>query len=918
MPALAQPLPEPLGPAVPAHPINGGLTGGDTNFNTLEFVTPFSPFAGQITMNKAVALAVLAASLVLTACGGAESPSEAPQSAPSAAAQPAAQWTKPEGNAKLTTARSPAAGEGPMLNSGNLLPNGDFERGTDAWVTTDRVLYTDSNAHAGTSYAWLGGYNNGFDRINQNISLPESAASVTLRFWNRIVTAETLQGMYDGMLVSLHDANTGETLANIKLYSNLDKTDGWVQSEAFDLSAYRGRFVDLRFSAITDESEISSFVIDDIVLSANLITGTVLAGAQADYTISRSRSSYRLTTNATGAVQTFNAGERLHFSDASVALDDSGNAAQVYRLYQAAFDRKPDQGGLGYQIAAIEDSGLPLALVSQNFINSPEFASRYGSLDNSRFVSQLYQNVLHRAPDADGLAYHVNRLGTGTARRDVLIGFSESPENQATVGAAIANGIVFTPLTPVPRPVAPAAPTCVAPKVIINGNCAAPSTQAPTCSSSEVLRDGVCVARVTSCVAPATLVNGSCYIPPPTCTGNTVLQNGICVPVVVTCTAPKVLQNGACVVLPPTAPSVPRCTAPKVLQNNICVTPALYPCLPWVQQYYQAGAVVSYNGKYYQANITRDDVLRPGAMVNGTAAWSEITKQACGAAPPALNGSVVLENVVFGTGQYSYVYKTYMPSFKAELLNELGETVKLRVCYPGSGFHAAQHPVTGSCTAVDSFKDKTVVRVDNNTLYAHGTFEAYVQRSLELDPSQEWIKVGSWDARDYGFATVVTPAPDNRCIINGSIKSTDPTCNTLSPPPAPAQPTPRAPSTPTAPPSTPPAGSGGANASGCVAMSRGVDTVTGKDKVTLTNNCGKPIFILYCGDLAYSTLKCGNDSNYFTHSYNSKPDEISRVDSKAVKPNGNFRWGACFGQMSFGNEGNYKAYADGSYVCLKQ
>ena len=38
---------------------------------------------------------------------------------------------------------------------------------------------------------------------------------------------------------------------------------------------------------------------------------------------------------------------------------------------------------------------------------------------------------LHRAPDAGGLAYHVSHLNAGVPRADVLVGFSESPENQA-------------------------------------------------------------------------------------------------------------------------------------------------------------------------------------------------------------------------------------------------------------------------------------------------------------------------------------------------------------------------------------------------------------------------------------------------------------------------------------------------------
>lgn len=134
--------------------------------------------------------------------------------------------------------------------------------------------------------------------------------------------------------------------------------------------------------------------------------------------------------------------ERLAFDDVRIALDVNGNAGIAYRLYQAAFDRVPDLPGLGYQMTAM-DNGLPLWALAANFLASPEFARTYGALDNQQFVTQLYANVLHRAPDAAGLAYHLNNLDHGFTRADVLAGFSESPENQANVIGSIENGMQY-------------------------------------------------------------------------------------------------------------------------------------------------------------------------------------------------------------------------------------------------------------------------------------------------------------------------------------------------------------------------------------------------------------------------------------------------------------------------------------------
>lgn len=134
--------------------------------------------------------------------------------------------------------------------------------------------------------------------------------------------------------------------------------------------------------------------------------------------------------------------ERLHFDDFNVALDVEGNAGKAYRLYQAAFDRTPDIGGLGFQMNAL-DVGWGLVQIAQDFIDSPEFTATYGALDNEAFVMLLYRNVLNRDAEAEGLAFHVNRLEIGVSRAGILEGFSESPENKAALLGVIENGMVY-------------------------------------------------------------------------------------------------------------------------------------------------------------------------------------------------------------------------------------------------------------------------------------------------------------------------------------------------------------------------------------------------------------------------------------------------------------------------------------------
>ena len=143
-------------------------------------------------------------------------------------------------------------------------------------------------------------------------------------------------------------------------------------------------------------------------------------------------------------VSTFTNVDYLKFGNQTIAIDVGvgQNAGEAYRLYQAAFNRAPDQAGLDNWITQL-DKGTSIISVANAFINSAEFGSIYGSnLSNSALVNALYSNVLHRAADASGSAYWINALNNGTSRAQVLELFSESPENVGNTASLIGQGIV--------------------------------------------------------------------------------------------------------------------------------------------------------------------------------------------------------------------------------------------------------------------------------------------------------------------------------------------------------------------------------------------------------------------------------------------------------------------------------------------
>lgn len=138
--------------------------------------------------------------------------------------------------------------------------------------------------------------------------------------------------------------------------------------------------------------------------------------------------------------------ERIDFVDGVLAFDTDGNAGETYRLYQAAFDRTPDAEGLGFWIDNYDVGNVNLVEMAEFFMNSEEFAQRYGApgtLDDFSFLTVLYENVLNRTPDQAGFDFWSDQQDAGIERADMLQYFSESTENYGNVAGDIVDGIWY-------------------------------------------------------------------------------------------------------------------------------------------------------------------------------------------------------------------------------------------------------------------------------------------------------------------------------------------------------------------------------------------------------------------------------------------------------------------------------------------
>ena len=184
---------------------------------------------------------------------------------------------------------------------------------------------------------------------------------------------------------------------------------------------------------------------NDVFVGKNGVINTaVFYGPSSTATITKNTDGITVSSTFNGSDTLTNI-QRLEFSDTVVAFDSSAGqpTGEVYRLYTAALGRAPDTAGLGYWINAL-DHGVSLHNVAGGFIESIEFHNNfYGDGSTSTFVTALYHNVLHRAPEKDGFDFWVNSVNHGVSRADVLIGFSESPENVAQTVGLVGQGIHY-------------------------------------------------------------------------------------------------------------------------------------------------------------------------------------------------------------------------------------------------------------------------------------------------------------------------------------------------------------------------------------------------------------------------------------------------------------------------------------------
>lgn len=283
------------------------------------------------------------------------------------------------------------------------------------------------------------------DLVSYTIKTMPANGSLTLsKTGDFVYTPKPFFGAADSFTYTLSDQKSGSNVYT-----------AFIQVRAQSTVVSGGDGDDTIIGSAGNDS-ITTFAGNDLItgsLGNDLVDGgtgldtIVYLSKHTDFTITRTPSgNISVQKSSAQGTDTLTNIERVAFTDTSLAFDITSTAGQAYRLYQAAFDRKPDFTGLGYWIKEM-DNGSSLTTVAAGFFQSPEFQKLYGSNPNTTtLITNFYQNVLHRAPDQAGLDYWAAELNAGKITpAGALASFCESTENQALVIGAIQNGIEYTP-----------------------------------------------------------------------------------------------------------------------------------------------------------------------------------------------------------------------------------------------------------------------------------------------------------------------------------------------------------------------------------------------------------------------------------------------------------------------------------------
>jgi hypothetical protein len=161
----------------------------------------------------------------------------------------------------------------PTPGCGEIIVNGDFEQGREAWIEESSggyaIITTEwSDPYQGSWVAWFGGYNNADDKIYQLVSVPPNAQdNQILVFYLYVESDDSPVNVYDEFFLQFFNSSWDPVSDPIWIADNTTPMDWTLQSiNLSGFSSIAGQDIYIRFKGTTDYSLITNFVIDEVSL----------------------------------------------------------------------------------------------------------------------------------------------------------------------------------------------------------------------------------------------------------------------------------------------------------------------------------------------------------------------------------------------------------------------------------------------------------------------------------------------------------------------------------------------------------------------------------------------------------------------------------------------------------------------------
>ncbi|WP_051906609.1 Ig-like domain-containing protein [Methylomarinum vadi] len=251
-----------------------------------------------------------------------------------------------------TTGQYTDASKTITINNGQLIRNGSFEKGYGVgWSNTTGMqigAILNETPYDGTKMAkFCGSGSQKSVALFQTVAIPATTPAATLSYALHIATEETSSSVRDTLAVQLRNTS-GDILTTLATHSNLNAKAGY-QLHSHDVSAYKGRSVQVYFLCAEDSALATGFILDKVNLNVSGDGGTGEDNVAPNVSASVSGSSGNITFSAT-------ASDNVGVVKVSFYVDNSLKGSDQTAPYIMTLDSKTLANGSHTLIAKAYDA----------------------------------------------------------------------------------------------------------------------------------------------------------------------------------------------------------------------------------------------------------------------------------------------------------------------------------------------------------------------------------------------------------------------------------------------------------------------------------------------------------------------------------------------------------------------------------